>query len=577
VRRVEPRDVARAVGRPEDVARAEAIARDSITLVRNAGGILPLRAETRLRVLHLVLSSDLRNELIQGIPEDELVARRVEAETLALGPEVSEETAARVVEQAAAATHVLASSFVKVTSAKGTAEMSPSHVRLLTALARAGRPLVLVAYGSPYLLGQVPEVPAYLCAYGAAEPSQRAALAALFGESALRGKLPVTLPGLYPFGHGLELERREMTLRRAPPGEAGFRAGGLAEVDRIVAKAVQERAFPGAVVAVGRGGALVHLQPFGRLTYDADAPAVRSDTLYDLASLTKIVVTTTAVLMLTDEGKMDPERPVSTFLPEFRGGAKDRVTVTQLLAHASGLDWWAPLYQELTGKDAFVRRIAAAPLVYEPGTRSLYSDLGIILLGEIVERVSGKALDAFARERIFAPLGMRDTGFRPGPELLARVAPTEDDPWRGRVLRGEVHDENAFAMGGIAPHAGLFGTAHDLARFAQMWLWGGVYDHHRFAARALVERFAQPAGIPGSTRALGWDTPSAEGSSAGTLFSRRSFGHTGFTGTSLWIDPERELFVVLLTNRVHPTRANDAIKAVRAAVADAVVRALERP
>jgi CubicO group peptidase (beta-lactamase class C family) len=501
----------------------------------------------------------------------------VPAETVALGPEVSEETAASIVERAGAATHVLASCFVKVTSAKGTADMSPSHVRLLRALAGAGRPVVMVAYGSPYLLGQVREVPAYLCAYGAPEPSQRASIAALFGEFGVRGKLPVTLPGLYPFGHGLELPRRSMTLREAPPEAVGFRPGALREADRIVEEAVATRAFPGGVLAVAKAGALVHLRAFGRLSYEAGAPEVGPDTLYDLASLTKVVVTTTAVLMLTDQGRMDPDRPVSAFLPEFRGAGKERVTVRDLLAHSSGLDWWAPLYQELTGKDAFLRRIAESPLGYEPGTRSVYSDLGIILLGEIVERVAGRSLDGFARERILAPLAMRDTGFKPGPELLVRVAPTEDDPWRGRVLRGEAHDENAFAMGGVAPHAGLFGTAGDLARFAQMWLWGGVYDHHRFAARELVERFTRPAGVPGSTRALGWDTPSAEGSSAGTLLSRRSFGHTGFTGTSLWIDPERELVVILLTNRVHPRRDNGAIRAVRPAVADAVVRALETP
>jgi beta-glucosidase-like glycosyl hydrolase/CubicO group peptidase (beta-lactamase class C family) len=576
-RRVDVSVIARSVARPEDVARAQAIARDSITLVRNEGGVLPLQAEAPLRLLHLVLSSDVRNELIQGIPEEELAARRIEAESVILGPEVSEEGAARILEQAGRASHVLASCFVKVTSAKGTTDMSASHARLLTALARSGRPVVLVSYGSPYLLGQVPEVPAYLCAYGAPEPSQRAAMAALFGEVPMRGRLPVTLPGLYAFGHGLQTERRAMTLRDARPDDVGFSAAGLTEADRVVANAVAGRAFPGAVLAIGKDGALVHLEAYGRLSYDPGSPAVRPDTLYDLASLTKVVVATTAALVLADQGKMDLDRPVAAFLPEFRGRSKERVTVRDLLTHSSGLDWWAPLYKELRGKAAYVRHIAASDLVYEPGTRSLYSDLGFILLGEVLERVAGRDLASFAREEILGPLGMGDTLYRPGPELLPRIAPTEDDPWRGRMLRGEVHDENAFAMGGVAPHAGLFGTASDLARFAQMWLWHGVYDHHRFAARTLVERFSAVAGVPGSTRALGWDTPSPEGSSAGTLLSRRSFGHTGFTGTSLWIDPERRLFVVLLTNRVHPRRDNDAIQAVRSAVADAVARALERP
>ncbi len=246
-----------------------------------------------------------------------------------------------------------------------------------------------------------------------------------------------------------------------------------------------------------------------------------------------------------------------------------------------------PLYQEIQGKEAYLERICVTDLAYAPGSQSLYSDLGVILLGEILERVAGESLEAFVRRRVFDPLGMRDTLFRPGPALLARIAPTEVDPWRGRLLRGEVHDENAYALGGIAPHAGLFGTAPDLARFAQMLLNGGVFEQHRVVSRAVVERFTRRGAVPGSTRALGWDTAAASDkaerssvpgtpaySSAGSLLSARSFGHTGFTGTSLWMDPERQLFVILLTNRVHPTRENDAIRAVRAQVADAVVRGL---
>ena len=192
----------------------------------------------------------------------------------------------------------------------------------------------------------------------------------------------------------------------------------------------------------------------------------------------------------------------------------------------------------------------------------------------------GEGEDAdLAREVVgmLEPLKMADTRFRPGAALLPRIAPTERDEWRGRTVRGEVHDENAFALGGVAPHAGLFSTAPDLARFAQMMVNGGVLEHRRIVSRRAVEEFTRRAGVPDSTRALGWDTKSAEGSSAGTLFSPRSFGHTGFTGTSIWMDPERELFVILLTNRVHPTRENRLIREVRPAVADAVVRGLVAP
>ena len=368
-----------------------------------------------------------------------------------------------------------------------------------------------------------------------------------------------------------------MTLRAGSPAAAGFRPDGMAEVDRVIEAAVAAHAFPGAVVAVGKDGVLAHLKAFGHLSYDADAASVQTDTLYDLASLTKVIVTTTMAMILVDEGKLDITKPVSAFLPEFHGGAKDKVTVWHLLTHSSGIDWWAPLFKEIKGKDAYVKRIDAMDLVYEPGTKSVYSDLGVILLGEILERVAGQDLDTFARTRILGPLGMKDTTYRPGRELLPRIAATENDPWRGHVLRGEVHDENAAALGGIAPHAGLFGTAPDLARFAQMLLDGGVLGHQRIVSRETVEKFTHKAGgVPGSSRALGWDTPS-ENSSAGSLLSPRSFGHTGFTGTSMWMDPDRNLFVVLLTNRVHPTRENNAIREVRRAVADAVVHGLANP
>jgi CubicO group peptidase (beta-lactamase class C family) len=240
------------------------------------------------------------------------------------------------------------------------------------------------------------------------------------------------------------------------------------------------------------------------------------------------------------------------------------------------VDWWAPLYKELSGQAAYVKRIVSMDLKYEPGEKALYSDLGLILLGEILERVAGQSLDAFARERIFAPLGFKDTQYRPGKALLPRIAPTEVVAERGGLVHGVVHDENAMALGGVAPHAGLFGTAPELARFAQMMLNGGVYDHHRIVSRATIERFTGQIRVPGSSRAYGWEKPTGD-NSAGSFLSPSAFGHTGFTGTSIWIDPARKLFVILLTNRVHPTRENNQIRQVRKDVADAAVQALEKP
>ena len=369
----------------------------------------------------------------------------------------------------------------------------------------------------------------------------------------------------------------------------GFRPGGLEAVDAIVEAAVAARAFPGGVLAVGRDGALVHLRAFGRLSYDPGAAEVATDTLYDLASLTKVVVTTTLSMILVDEGKLDLDARVHAFFPAFSGPAKESVTVRQLLTHSGGLQWWAPLYKEVKGKQAYLERIVAMDLAYEPGAKTVYSDLGIILLGDILERVSGTPFEELAQKRVLQPLAMKDSRYRPPAELLDRIAPTENDPWRGRVVRGEVHDENALALGGVAPHAGLFSTATDLSHLAQALLDGGTFGGKRIVSRATVELFTERAGIPVSSRGLGWDTPTDESgqrsstpgqpgySSAGSLFSARSFGHTGFTGTSMWMDPQRGLYVILLTNRVHPTRENNKIRDTRAQVADAVVRALEKP
>lgn len=570
--------VARQVARPEDMTRARELAAASITLVRNEGDILPLAAERPLRILHLALASGV-NRARDAIQRAELAARHVPFESRALGSELSAETANKIVADAARFTHVLVSTFGRgVAGDDGTGGMPRTHRELVRRLHQNGVLVIVAALGSPYVLAQLPRVPVYLCAYGAAPSSQRAAMAALFGETDITGRLPVTLPGPYANGHGIQLKRRPMTLAPASTGDPPLRPDGTRKIDAVIAGFVERKAFPGAVLAVGHKGTLAHLRAYGRLSYAGDAPQAGADTIYDLASLTKVIATTTMAMVLVDEGRLALDKPVRDYLPLFNGAGKDRVTVRHLLTHSSGVDWWAPLYEELEGRAAYVARIQQMDLVYDPGSKTVYSDLGLILLGEVLERVAGQPLDVFVRQRVFRPLGMNDTMFRPPAKLRQRIAPTEQDPWRGRTLRGEVHDENAFALGGVAPHAGLFSTAGDLARFAQMLLNGGVFEHRRIVSRATIEEFTRLAGVPDSSRALGWDTRSPDGySSAGALFSAASFGHTGFTGTSVWIDPARQLFVILLTNRVHPTRENKQIREVRPAVADAVVRALADP
>jgi CubicO group peptidase (beta-lactamase class C family) len=294
-----------------------------------------------------------------------------------------------------------------------------------------------------------------------------------------------------------------------------------------------------------------------------------------MASLTKVVGMTSAMMQLTEAGKVDLDAPVQRYISEFRGPNKERVTVRHLLTHSSGLPAWRPLYKETTSPSEARALAVATELDTLPGIRMVYSDLGAIILGQIVERVSGEPLDQYLARRVFGPLGMMSTQYRPGAALLARIAPTEFDPWRQRQIRGEVHDENAFSLGGVSGHAGLFSSGHDVARLTRMYLNGGTLDGVRFVSAETIRKFTTVQDSLLSNRALGWETPNGS-NSAGRLMKRPAFGHTGFTGTSIWVDPSRDVFVVLLTNRVNPTRQNLRIGGVRAALADAVVRVIDR-
>jgi len=348
----------------------------------------------------------------------------------------------------------------------------------------------------------------------------------------------------------------------------------------VIEKAIADKAFPGATLAVGYKDK-VALHAFGRLSYAAKAPQVNLRTMYDVASLTKVIVTTTLVEKLVEGDFKSPlnlDAPIERYLPEWASGPqpewRHRVTVRHLMTHTSGLPAFKEYWRISKGKEDTLRMIFAEPLEYEPGTKMIYSDLGIILMAEIIQRLTGRTLDDLAREYIFGPLGMKDTMYKPPKKLWPQIAPTEfDAQFRRRLVQGEVHDENAFAIGGVSGHAGVFSTAPDLAAFCQMLLNGGVYAHERILRRATIAQFIAPQALSGNTRTLGWVVPT-EGSSSGHYFSPHSFGHTGFTGTSIWIDPDRQLFVVLLTNRVNPTRENHKIAEVRPALHDAVMQAL---
>jgi len=352
---------------------------------------------------------------------------------------------------------------------------------------------------------------------------------------------------------------------------------------RFLDSAVASGATPGAVLGVSFGGERL---VYGTGVMGLDDPTrPDSTTVYDLASLTKVVGLTSAVMLAVARGMIDLDEPVTSYLPAFAAdSSKQLVTVRHLLTHTSGLPAWRALYQEAPDRDSALALVNSTPLDTMPGARAVYSDLGAIVLTEVVEAAWGMRLDQILRDQIFGPLGMEHTTFVPPASWRAKIAPTEDDPWRGHVVRGEVHDENAARLGGVSGHAGLFSTVPDLLEFGE-WLLAGMCPRDppapgggcgptTYQPPEQIRMFAVRQDlVPGSSRALGWDTPSGV-SSSGTLMSSRSFGHTGFTGTSMWIDPTRRLVIVLLTNRVHPTRENSRIGPVRSGVADRVVLTL---
>ena len=369
----------------------------------------------------------------------------------------------------------------------------------------------------------------------------------------------------------------ENQIEPPPAGDARFH-GATAFLEQAIAQG----AFPGAVYGVLHKGSVLALHAVGRFTFAEASPRVTPDTSFDLASVTKVVATTAMAMLLWQRGRLDLEALLGDLLPGFVVGTGDlrrrlRVTLRMLLAHASGLPGYAPFFETCGGSAEVLRAALRLPLSADPGTRAEYSDPGFILLGKALELVAGEGIEPFCEREVFAPLGMRHTRYRPPEWERAAIPPTENDErFRRRIVQGEVHDENCFMLGGVCGHAGLFAPALDLLRFAEAMIeplrTGGA--NRLFSAEA-VQLFTRRAEMPpGTSRALGWDTPSGSPSASGTRFSASSFGHLGYTGTSLWIDPVREIAVVLLTNRTFPTRENRKIQGVRPMFHDAVMQLL---
>jgi beta-N-acetylhexosaminidase len=568
---------------PKLLARAEfdraaaGIADRGVTLLRDARHILPLDAAQPLRVLLANIAGDA--DTSPGRVFESEVRWRVDSLDAfhfdtRFAP-IHGATGGLQLPSPENYDVAIVALFVRVADRKGSVALPEDQAAAVHRLLATDKPVVVVCFGSPYVVQQYPEAKTWLGVFSNADVAQRAAARAIFGQVPISGRIPVSVPGTVRMGTGVDVRANPMELTPAGSEMRALLAPAYALLDRAVADA----AFPGGVLAVGHRGNLA-IYAFGKQSDVPRATKVNEHTIYDAASLTKPVVTATLAAMLHESGQLDFEAPVSRYIPDWACGPgselRARVSIAHLLAHAAGLPAHQDYFRNVKGRTEMVARALAEPLAYEPGTDSTYSDIDFIILGAVIERLTGRRLDQLAKERIFAPLGMSDTMFRPPKSLRPRITPTQNDPvLRKRLVHGEVHDENAWVMGGVAGHAGIFSTAPDLAVFCQMLLNGGIYAHRRILQRKTIREITAPAALAANTHSLGWVVPT-ENSSSGHYFSKQSFGHTGFTGTSMWIDPQKKLFVVLLANarRLRSSPQNDPIRKVRPAIHDAIVKCL---
>ncbi len=589
-------DISDIVGIQAHKLLAEKAARRSITIIKNEDNILPLQYFQNKKVLCITVSDNC-DPTTGALFSQELSSRYHNVNFQQVNPASNKLDFDSLLVLAKESDIVIIPAYVKVRAGKGTVDF-PDNIRdFLTNIANLKKPTVLISFGNPYILRSSPNVSAYVCAYGDQPCSITAAVQAIFSESPVSGKLPISISDSIRIGSGLELP--QTSLRYAEPIEAGFSPVRLARLDSIVNYWIADSAFPGAQLLVAKDGKVVYNKAFGTYDYSPYSRSVDLNTMYDLASVTKVVATTLAAMKLYGEGKLDINAPVVKYIPQFGQNGKQNILVRNLLEHNSGLPpdpshylWYTKAISQ-TELDTLLKHpsmfitanldsahsamwdtLYATPLVYPTGTKMVYSDIGMLIVGKIIEKITGMPLSDYVTKNFYKPLGMIHTMFTPPSQLAQFCAPTEYDSISGKLLQGVVHDENARSLGGAVGHAGLFSNSSDLAVYLQMLLNGGVYDGRRYLEDSVIALFTKRQSEL-STRGLGWDTKSPEHSSAGHYFSATSFGHLGFTGTSVWVDPVRKLFVVFLTNRVCPTRNNQKIAIVRPAIHDAVIEALK--
>ena len=548
---------------------AKKIAEKSITLVKNNKNIIPFKPNNYKKVTHLLISTDndLRTRLKSFSRDIKYIHGNVNE--IYVNDKLSSLGKDDILNKIKKSDLVIVSMLIRISMDKGISTIDASHNELLKEINLTNIPTIGVSFGSPYL-PNYSYLDAYLCTYGYGSVSLNAATDALFGRKDIVGKLPVNLSEKFTIGSGIELKKNKKIFDSS-------QNINLDESFNIINNAISDSIFPGAQLFVSKKNKVLINQSFGTYTYEEKSKLVSNESIYDVASLTKVLSTTPVAMKLIQKKLLSLDFYLSDFYPEFQKGNKKNVTVRHLLTHSSGLPAYIEYYKndKILNKSDIIEDIVNLDLEYLPDEKMVYSDLGMILLTDIIEKVSDSDLDKLSNRYFFKPLGMSKTSYNPSDKDLA--VPTEyDDYFRMRLIKGEVHDENAFILGGVSGHAGLFSNATDIGSFAKFFLNEGVYLGRRYMKKNLIKEFTTKIKNPvESDRALGWDTPSAKGSSAGDYFSKMSYGHLGFTGTSLWIDPEKEIIIVFLTNRVHPSRNKKGIYKVRRELHNSIMTSIK--
>ena len=540
------------VGSRDHLTIAAQIASSSITLVKDDKNQIPIKPEKINKMAHLILTTDENgNETLKTIKSN-INYTHGNVKNIFVNYELSDILIDDLISKLDKFDQIIVSTLVKIRMNKGESTVNSTHLKLIKKMANNNLPFVVVSYGSPYL-NDYTFIDTYICSYGYGSVSQTAVGHAIFGRKKIEGVLPINLNSKYKRGSGLKVDRASSIFDYN--NDFDFSSSW-----KIINDAIDSKLFPGAQILVVKDSEILAEKSFGYQTFESNSPKIDINTIYDIASLTKVVATTPVIMKLIKKKYLHLDHEIYQFYPEFKGEWKDKVTIKHLLTHSSGLKPYEEYFKNknIKNSDDIIRDIVSKQnLLFEPGSEFKYSDLGMILLMDIAEKITGRTFSELVQSWILNPLNMKNSYFNPPVSILDIIPPTEiDDLYRNKIVKGFVHDENAFLMGGVSGHAGLFSNSYDIAKYAQTMINFGIYNGSRVFNSYSIKKTTKKQNTPyGSDYALGWDTPSIRGnSSAGDFFSKGSYGHLGFTGTSLWVDPNQKIIIILLTNRTYPTR-----------------------